>query len=351
MMAIVVTDIVVTDIAMRGVVVVQDAATEWFLTRQQYWSVWRYCHMIGIRQFLFLLCASVALWVALFFCCSSGVAAQPVAGAEQALLAKYPSIKTKLAHNQFGAPIYLESAETDSAVRVDMYGILNQPFQVVSHTLHAPANWCDITSLHINIKACTLKKSSGQPLLTLYSGRKFYQPPADTYPLKLKFHLVSQQPKYLEIALAADEGPLRTKDHRIRLQATPLDSRRTLVHFSYSYSQGPVARMAIKSYFSTIARDKVGFSTVVGKGGKPQLVHGVRGAIERNTVRYYLALQIYIDTLKYPPAQRFEQRISRWYDLTARYPRQLKEVEKSEYLANKRLERNDQVMLQNKEGR
>ena len=308
--------------------------------------------MTRIRQLLFgRPCSRLALWTVLIsLYCSGLAAAQPLPSEGHALLAKYPSIKAKLEHNQFGAPIYLESAETDSSVRVDMYGIFNQPFDAVREALQAPANWCDITSLHINIKACTLEKSSSPALLTLYSGRKYYQPPADTYPLKLKFQLVSQQPQYLEVALAADEGPLRTKDHRIRLQAAPLDSGRTLVHFSYTYSQGPVARMAIKSYFSTIARDKVGFSTVTGKGGRPLLVHGVRGSIERNTVRYYLALQIYLDTLKYPQGQRFEQRISRWYDLTARYPRQLKELEKAEYLANKRLERKDQVRLQKKEG-
>jgi hypothetical protein len=263
---------------------------------------------------------------------------------------KYPVIKAKLEKNQFGAPIYLESAEAEGSVRVDMYGIFNHPFEVVRDALQYPANWCDITSLHINIKACTTRKAADQWFVTLYSGRKYYQPPADAYPLKLKYRVVSLKPEYLDVALAADEGPLRTKDHRIRLEAAPLDGGRTLVHFSYVYSHGAIARMAIKTYFSTLGRDKVGFSIVPGSGGKPVYIDGVRGAIERNTVRYYLALQTYIDTLNYPEGQRFEQRISRWYDLTARY-RQLKEAEKAEYIANKKREHNNQILLQKKEAR
>jgi hypothetical protein len=285
--------------------------------------------------------------LALSLWCGAAQGADAAVSGERALAAKYATISGKLEKNQFGAPIYLESVEHDDSLRVEMYGIFNQPFAAVRDALQSPANWCDITSLHINIKSCTWKKSSDQWLLTLYSGRKYYQPPADAYPLLLKFNVVSQKPDYLDLALAADHGPLHTRDHRIRLEATPLDKGRTFIHFSYVYSHGKMARMAIKTYFATLARDKVGFSLVAGEGGNPVYISGVRGAIERNAVRYYLALQTYMDTLKYPEGQRFEQRISRWYDLTTKYARQLKESEKGEYLAGKRQERSNQILLQN----
>lgn len=306
--------------------------------------------MIDIRQFLFGRCAAFFLWAAVVFWCSVGQAAEPLIDGQRVLLAKYPTIKAKLEKNQFGAPIYLESLESGHSVRVDMYGVFNHPFGAVRDALQSPANWCDITSLHINIKACTSRKAADQWLLTLYSGRKYYQPPADAYPLKLKYRVVSQQPDYLDVALAANEGPLRTKDHRIRLQAAPLDAGRTFVHFSYVYGHGAVARTAIKTYFSTLARDKVGFSIIAGKGGKPVYIGGVRGSIERNTVRYYLALETFIDAFKTSESRRFEQRIGRWYDLTGRYP-QLKEMEKPEYLDLKRRERVNQLRLQKQEGK
>jgi hypothetical protein len=280
-----------------------------------------------------------------------GTAADTVPRGGGALLASYATLSPKLQKNQFGAPIALESFESKGSQQVDMYGVFNYPFDVVRSALQSPVDWCDITTLHINIKACTAKKAGDHSLVTIYSGRKYYQAPADAYPLKLVFRIVSQQPEYFDIALTADEGPLRTKDHRIKLEAVPLDRGRTFVHFSYSYSHGPLANMAIKTYFATLARDKVGFSIQGGKGVPPVFIGGVRGAVERNTVRYYLALQTYMDTLKYPEASRFEQRLSRWYDLTARYPKQLKEVEKKEYLETKRREHTNQLALQSSEGR
>jgi hypothetical protein len=276
----------------------------------------------------------------------TGLAHAEDSGSGRALLAKYPSLTAKLQKNQFAAPIYLESSESGGAQQVDMYGVFNYPFDIVRGALESPANWCDITALHINIKACTAKKNSDRWLLTIYSGRKYYQAPSDAYPLKLTFRLVAQQPDYFNLALTAQEGPLGTKDHRIRLEAVPLDQGRTFVHFSYAYRHGALANMAIKTYFATIARDKVGFSSSPGTNGTPALIGGVRGAVERNTVRYYLALQTYMDALKFPEGQRFEQRLNRWYDLTARYPRQLKEVDKPEYLANKRHEHQNQISLQ-----
>ncbi|GFO69851.1 hypothetical protein GMLC_34300 [Geomonas limicola] len=277
---------------------------------------------------------------------SPASAEEAVTGAARALLAKYPSVAPKLQKNLFGAPIYLESFENKGTAEVDMYGVFGHTFHQVKDTLAVPANWCDITSLHINIKACTAKKTGSTWLVTLYSGRKYYQPPGDAYPLKLTFRVVAQQPDYLNVTLQGDQGPLRTKDHRIRLEAVPLDGGKSFVHFSYSYRTGTIATMAIKSYFATVARDKVGFSTVAGPNGNRVLVTGVRGAVERNAVRYYLALECFLDALKTPEKERFERRIGEWYDLTARYPRQLKELEKNEYLANKRREQQNQLTLQ-----
>lgn len=304
--------------------------------------------MVGTKQ---ILCGRLVplILLVMFLCCGVARAAETEPAGERALLAKYAAIKSKLDKNQFGAPIYLESNEGHDSVRVDMYGVFHYPFEAIRDALQSPASWCDITSLHINIKACTYKSAKQHTQLTLYSGRKYFQPPSDAYPLKLSFRPVSVQPQYLELALVGEEGPMGTRDHRIGVQAAPLEGQGTFLHFSYTYSHGAVARMAIKTYFATLGRDKVGF-TQVTEDGKQTYIEGVRGAVERNTMRYYLALQTYLDTVKLPEGQRFEQRISRWYDLTAKYPRQLKEIDKPAYLSNKKLERAQQDLLQAKEG-
>ena len=293
---------------------------------------------------------ALLLWALLILLCGVGHAAQSSASGEQALIDKYPAIRAQLEKNRFGAPIHLESAESTELLRADMYGVFPQPFEAVRAALSSPAGWCDIASQQMNVKACTAKKKGGQWLLTMYLGRKYYQAPADAYPLALSFRLLRQEPRYLRVALAANRGPLYTRDILIGLEAVPLDQARTLVHFSYSYGSDTLARLAIKSYFATIGRDKVGFSMIDGGDGTASPVDGVRGSIERNALRYYLAVESYLESDGYPEAERFERRIGRWYDLTARYPLQLKEMEKPEYLAAKRREHLNQLMLQTKRG-
>jgi len=308
--------------------------------------------MTPTRRFIFhaylafLALATVLSWR------GSVQAAEPLSSDGRVLLARYPGIKTRLEKNQFGIPLYLESREEYSSLHVDVYGIFDYPFEGVRDALRAPKNWCDINSLLINIKACTFRKVSDQWLLTLYSGRKYYQHPSDAYKLDLSFRIAAAQQEYLDIALTAKKGHLLTRDHRIRCEAAQLDKGRTFIHFSYDYSYGVLARAAIKSYYATIGRDKRGFTIIAtGKKGDPVYVGGVRGSLERNAVRYYLAIQAYMDMLNIPPNQRFEKRNSRWYDLTARYPRQLYELDKGEYLANKRREHGNQLMLQIEAGK
>jgi len=309
-------------------------------------------YMTLTRRFIFqasIIFVALATLLSLSF---PAQAAEPLSSGNRVLLAKYPAIKPRLEKNQFGIPLYLESREEYSSLHVDVYGIFDYPFDGVRDALQAPDNWCDINSMLFNIKACTFRKMSNQWLLTLYSGRKYYQPPKDAYKLDFSFRLAATQREYLDIALAAKKGPLLTRDHRIRCEAAPLDKGRTFIHFSYDYSYGVLARAAIKSYYATIGRDKRGFSIIAtGKDGAPVYVGGVRGSLERNAVRYYLAIQTYMDSLKIPSNQRFEKRNSRWYDLTARFPRQLYELDKGEYLANKRREYNNQLMLQIEAGK
>lgn len=295
--------------------------------------------------------ALLALATLFSWSCSTQ-AAEPVSSAGKVLFATYVAIKASLDKNQYGIPLYLESKEEYSTLHVDVYGVIEYPFGSVRDALLEPGNWCDINSLLFNIKASTFRKVSDQWMLTLYSGRKYYQPPEDAYKLDFRFSIDALQPDYMAIALTADNGPLFTKDHRIRVEALPLDRSTTFIHFRYDYRYGAMARAAIKSYYATIGRGKKGFSIISGgKTANPVYVGSVRGSVERNAVRYYLAIQTYLDMLALPRSQRFEKRISRWYDLTARFPRQLYEMDKVEYLANKRLEHANQLLLQIETGR
>jgi hypothetical protein len=294
-----------------------------------------------LKSFMFIVAAAF-----IFSAGAASAAEKPLKG-EDILLGTYHKNMAKLERNSFGFPLFLESFERGDRVHVDVYGIFDYPFSSVVNVLKAPANWCDIVSLHPNVKACTYRELPGTWRLTFYIGRKVYQHPEDTRQVIYRYRKVVQQQGYLDIILDADEGPFGTKDHRMRFEALPLDGGRTFVHVSYEYNGSVALRLAEKVYFATLGLGKVGF-TVTGtdRNGDPVYIGGSRGAVERNAVRYYFAIQSFINTLRYPEKSRFSMRISDWYDLTTRYRKQLFELDKKDYLTFKTKEHKNQVLLQ-----
>jgi hypothetical protein len=292
----------------------------------------------------------IVVAVVLFSVVSASAVVKHPQGAEL-LLDTYQRNMTRLETNSFGIPLFLESFEQGDRVHVDVYGIFDYAFSNVVSVLKVPGNWCDIVSLHPNVKACTYSDLPGSGQLTFYIGRKVYQPPEDSRQVLYNYRVVNQEKGYLDIILKADDGPFGTEDHSMRFEALPLDGGKTFVHVSYAYKDSVALRLAEKAYFATLGRGKVGF-TVTGtdKNGKDIHIGGPRGAIERNAVRYYFAIQTFMHTLRYPENRVFSMRISQWYDLTSHYRAQLFDLEKSDYLANKATEHTNQLTLQRRLG-
>jgi hypothetical protein len=299
------------------------------------------CRQTIVTKIFLIMAIAVILFSAGF-----ASAAEKLRTGEFLLLDTYHGKLARLEKNSFGLPIIVESVEQDDKVHVDVYGIFHHPFGSIAAALKVPANWCDIVSLHPNVKACSYNDQAGTLLLAFYLGQKTYQPPEDMVPVISRFRCVEHQ-GYQDIMLNADEGPYATKDHRMRFEALPLDGGRTFVHVSYAYRDSAALRLATKIYFATLGRGKVGF-TVAGtdKNGKPDYIGGPRGALERSAVRYYFAIQSFMNTLHYPEESRFSMRISEWYDLTARFPKQLIDLDKKKYIALKTREHKNQVRLQ-----
>jgi hypothetical protein len=275
----------------------------------------------------------LVLWV-LFLIVPVAVQAQTQLGSAAALRAKFDAVHTQIDKNIFGRPLVLESTEASGQLSGDIFAVLNHPFDQVSASLSQPGVWCDVLMLHLNTKYCAPRGTDDARSLAVSVGRKFDQPLSEA----TRVDFVWQPPKigddYLSVRLSADKGPLSTRDYRIELEATPLGNGKTFMHLGYAYAYGVAARIAMQGYLSTIGSDKVGF-TVTGKNpaGEPTYVGGVRGVVERNTMRYYLAIDAYMDAPKQLP-----QRLAAWFDSTERYARQLHEVEREDYLAMKRNE-------------
>lgn len=255
------------------------------------------------------------------------------------LLAKYASLAERLQHNPFQRSLALDSSESPDDVKGDIYALLDHPFPALSAALNDPDNWCDVLILHINTKYCRARTGQADTVLMVGIGKKTPQPVEDAYSLEFFYRAVAATPNYLKIRLDADEGPLGTRDHRIQLQAIPVENGRTFLHLTYSFGYGLAARLALKSYLATIGRGKVGF-TVSGRhaDGQAEYVRGMRGLVERNAMRYYLAIDAYLGASATPPPVRLQHRLQTWFTGTERYPRQLHEVDRNTYFEMKRSE-------------
>lgn len=275
-------------------------------------------------------------------CAASGLVLADPPGAEAAsgLRARHEALRERLEHNAFGRPVAIESREGDNHLGGDVYAVVQYPFATVDSGLEKPASWCEVLILPFNTKYCSASRDATQ--LKLRIGRKAQQAPTDAYPLEFSYRVAAETADYLRVELAAPTGPLGTRDYRITLEATPLDARTSFIHLGYSYGFGTVSRLAMETYLSTIGSRKVGF-TVVGKDadGTPEYVHGLLGATERNTMRYFLAIDAYLATLAVAPPERLARRLEAWFSASERYPLQLHEMDRGEYLALKQREARD----------
>lgn len=278
-------------------------------------------------------------WLRAALLCALAGAPPSLAQDATALGARHAALQAALASNPFQRPLHLESREEAGDVHGDVYARIAQPFGVAGPALQGMAPWCDILILHLNVKRCAASAPGAGDTLSVNIGRKFDQPLADAYLFEFRYEVAAARPDYLRVELSAATGPLSTSRYRIALEVMPLDAGRSFLHLSYSYAQGTAARWSTRVYLSTLGRAKVGFSVVGRKSnGEPIYIGSTRGVIERNAMRFYLAIETYLGALSAPAAERGEKRLSDWFAAVERYPVQLHEMERGEYLRMKRLE-------------
>jgi hypothetical protein len=198
---------------------------------------------------------------------------------------------------------------------------------VVGDALRNPDAWCDILILHPNVRGCRVSKAP-ETRLAVQLGRAEHE-------MDFAYDVRASSASYLRVGLDAPTGPMGTSGHRIVLEAAPLEGGRSIVRFSYAHGFGASARLAMQAYLGTLGRGKVGF-TVAGRDaeGRPVHVGGVRGALERNTMRYYLAIEAHLAARSAAPRERSERALQHWLAAAARHPLQL--AEEADYVERKR---------------
>lgn len=266
----------------------------------------------------------------------------PQAAGAAGLRARHQALEQRLSDNAFNRPLALQSTEGASTLQGDVHAVVDHPFEAVSSALGNPQEWCEVLILHLNTKHCQRKAGAGgQPQIELRIGKKHDQALGAAKRVVFAFRELNASPEYFAVELRAPTGPFDTSDYSIQLEAVPLEAgRRTFLHMGYSFSFGAMSRMAMQLYLSTLGRDKVGFTVLASPqpNEAPQYVGGMRGLVERNTMRYYLAIDAYLKALDAPPAERPERRFREWFDATERHARQLHELDRTAYLAMKRRE-------------
>lgn len=267
-----------------------------------------------------------------------GVATADTVGAAT-LQAKYASLRQALQQNQFRRPLVLDSVETPGGLQGEVYAIIAFPMAEVTAALSNPDHWCDVMVLHINTKYCHAVADPTGTTLKVNFGKKTPEELADTARVEFKYKVSAAQPGYLGVSLSAREGPLGTSNYRILMEVTALPYDKTFLHLVYAYEMNLTARLAMKTYLGTIGRDKVGFTlSNAGADGHAAYITGVRGLVERNTMRYFLAIDSYLGAVRVPPAAQLEHRLQSWFTAIEQYPRQLHETDRGDYLAMKHAE-------------
>jgi hypothetical protein len=261
---------------------------------------------------------------------------QPAASGAAALQAKHEDLLTQLRTSAFGAPLVLSSREASDRVGGDVYAEVDYSMAKVASTFKSPASVCELLFLHLNVHACRPSIVGSGDVLTLVVGPKRAGAAGASYQMTYGLHTEAATPTYLRVVLQADSGPLSTSDYLIVFEAVPLGGERSFVHLGYAYSYGFMAKLAMQAYLATAGRAKIGF-TVVGQDsdGKPIYIRGERAALERNVIRYYLALLARCSASGKPAPEQAEAGLRAWFALTERYAAQLHELDLDEYLHEK----------------
>jgi hypothetical protein len=243
----------------------------------------------------------------------------------------------------FGRPLAVDSDDDGERVHGAIHGEIAHTFAPLATRLADPAEWCAVVVLHINVKACVPERTGDGEFVTVYSGRKGYTPIERAHAIRYRFRVAAVGANHVRIVLAAPFGPLATRDYELTFEAVPIGGR-TFVSVHYAFRTSVASRAATSAYLATAGGGKAGF-TIVGRDdrGRPAWIGGVRGIVERNAMRNFLALDAWLATCDAPVGERFARSVARMAALTDRYPVQLVEMPADEYVTIKQREWRDQT--------
>jgi hypothetical protein len=267
-----------------------------------------------------------------------GVAtAAPAADAAAvALLQQRAALQARLQASPFGQPLLLDSREQPDSLSGEVHAELPVPVGRLQALFSSGAAMCEMLLLHLNVRGCRARGVVGSEPIVLVVGPKQLDTTALLHRMAYRAKVDVAGTDVARLTLSAGTGPLGTRDYRIAIEAVAIEPARSFVRLSYAYGFGLMGRAAMKTYLATAGRTKIGFSLEASADGERQPVRGARAALERNVMRYHLALLAYAQVEGDPGGERTEARLRRWFELTERHAPQLHELPLEDYLREKR---------------
>lgn len=264
---------------------------------------------------------------------ATGSAEAPV----RSLHTRRAELQPALRASPFGEPLVLRTRQGTDSVEGDVWAELAHPLAAVAAALRTPGALCELMFLHLNVRGCTPQAGAQGAALALLVGPKRSGAFDSEYRMRYTMRTEVDDGEQLRVVLSAPSGPLSTRDYRIVFEAVAIDAQRSFVHLGYAYGHGTLAKMTMGAYLATAGRAKVGFSVDGAEAdGTPRPVRGERAALERNVMRYYLALLAELAPADGSREQQLQARLADWFRRTERYAAQLHEYGLDEYLAEKR---------------
>jgi hypothetical protein len=248
-----------------------------------------------------------------------------------------------------GLPVHARVSVAENVVQSEILAVFAHRHPQLTALLENGRGWCEIVVLHPNVKACTHEPAGGHQRVVIYTGTKHYQPARLSRAHHHDLRIERREPGYLMARLLPAPDKLADGAEPVVIEAVDIDGERTGLRVQYRQRLNAWTRLASATYFATFGRDKVGFSRRGADGGaNTAYVDGLVGAIERNIVRYFLAMETHLAVGGGDSPEKHEQRLAHWFASTERHARQLHELDWEEYLDIKRRELAQSAALQRK---
>lgn len=203
--------------------------------------------------------------------------------------------------------------------------------------LRSPQTWCLLLLLHPNVWRCEVAGNGrGQTTLQILMGQQRVALIGATHTLDLVWKVTQDDKDGLSLELMAEQGPLGTRDYRIGARIEALDETHAALALRFSNAFTRSGLWLAELYINTAGRQRIGFTVErLDATGQAVYVRGLRGSVERNTMRFHLAVQSWLSVQSLPAPQRIPRAIELWFDSSEQYAAQLHEIEREEYVQMK----------------